>query len=125
MLWDAVTGAKLETLIGHSSQIQSVAFSPDGQLLATGSEDNTAKIWAVATGQEVLSLPGSAGGVAGVAFSALDNGAQLVVASNDGVVRVFQLRIADLLALAQTRITRALTAAECQKYLHVAQCPAQ
>ena len=125
IVWDAATGTKLLTLVGHSSQIQAVSFSPDGQLLATGSEDNTAKIWAMATGQEVLSLPGSAGGVAGVVFSSLDGGAHLVVASNDGVVRAFQLRIEDLLALAQTRVTRSLTAAECQKYLHTEQCPAQ
>jgi WD40 repeat protein len=123
ILWDAAAGSKLLTLIGHSSGIQSVAFSPDGKLLATGSEDNVAKIWDVATGSEILTLPGSEGGVTGVSFSPLDNGAHLAVASADGIVRVFILQINELLALAQSRVTRPLTIEECRKYLHVDQCP--
>ena len=47
----------------------------------------------------------------------------IAVASNDGIVRVFLLRIDELLALAETRVTRSLTSAECQKYLHVEACP--
>ncbi|RPJ21855.1 MAG: hypothetical protein EHM33_25040, partial [Chloroflexi bacterium] len=125
IIWDALTGSKLLTLIGHSSQIQSVAFSPDGRLLATGSEDNTAKVWDVKTGQEILTLPGSLGAVRGVAFSPTDGGGHLVVSSGDGIARVFLLRIEELLNLAQSRVTRSLTTAECQKYLHVEQCPSQ
>ncbi|MBF8283025.1 MAG: hypothetical protein HW378_1940 [Anaerolineales bacterium] len=123
IIWDAATGSKLVTLTGHSSGIQSVAFNSKGTLLATGSEDNTAKVWDVATGEEILTLPGSGGGVKGVAFSPAYGGAYLAVASADGVVRLFLLRIDDLLALAQSRVTRSLTLEECQKYLHMAQCP--
>ena len=123
ILWDAHTGYKLSTLIGHSSGIQSVAFSLDGKYLATGSEDNAAKIWDAATGQEILTLPGSEGGVSGVGFSPSDNGAHLVVASADGIVRIFLLRIDELLALAQSRVTRPLTTEECRRYLHLDQCP--
>lgn len=123
ILWDAATGVKLLTLAGHSSQIQSVAFNSDGKLLATGSEDNTAKIWDVSTGKELLNLPGSLGGVKGVAFSPVDDFPQLVVASSDGVTRVFILSMDELLALAQSRVTRLMTTEECQKYLHVKQCP--
>jgi WD40 repeat protein len=121
-LWDSETGSPVKTLMGHSAGIQSVAFSPDGKWIATGSEDNTAKIWDASTGQEVLTLPASAGGVSGVAFRPTD-GAHLLVASGDGVVRVFLLRMEELLALAQTRVTRSLTTEECKKYLHVEQCP--
>ena len=76
-------------MAGHNSALQVVAFSSDGKIIATGSEDNTAKLWDVATGKEILTLPGSVGGVTGVAFSPLDDGAHLVVASEDGVVRIF------------------------------------
>jgi len=125
ILWDAATGTQKLALAGHSTGIQSVAFSPDGKWIATGSEDNTAKIWDVGTGQEILTLPGSSGGVYGVAFNPADPDAHLVVASNDGITRIFLLRIDELLALAETRVTRSLILAECQKYLHVEQCPSE
>ena len=113
----------LRTLSGHNSAIQSLAFSSDGNWLATGSEDNTAKIWDLQTGAEILSLPGSLGGVKGVAFSPTDGNKNLAVASTDGIVRIFLLQVDDLLTLAQSRVTRSLTAQECKKYLHVSTCP--
>jgi WD40 repeat protein len=122
-IWNAATGAELFSLTGHSAEIRLVAFSADGKLLVTGSGDNTAKIWNVETGQELLSLPGNTGGVYGAAFSPTPGDARIVVASNDGIARIFLLPINDLLSLAQTRVTRSLTTAECKEYLHVEQCP--
>jgi WD40 repeat protein/transcriptional regulator with XRE-family HTH domain len=123
ILWDAKAGSPMRTLIGHTSALQVIMFSPDGEWLATGSEDNTAKVWDVETGREIISLPGSEGGVFGVAFSPSDNGAHLAVSSGDGITRIFLLKIDELLALAQSRVTRSLTVEECKKYLHVEQCP--
>jgi len=123
ILWDAATGSQIRTLIGHNSGIFSVGFSPDGKFLATGSGDNTAKIWNVESGQEILTLPGSEGGVIGAIFSLSDNGAHLAVSSADGVVRIFLMKIDELLALSKIRTTRSLTLEECQKYLHVKTCP--
>jgi WD40 repeat protein len=124
-IWDATTGRELLTLTGHSTELRPIAFSPDGKFLATGSGDNTAKVWGVESGQELLTLPGSAGGVYGVAFSPSDHGSHLALASNDGVVRILTLQMDELLALAQSRVTRSLTSAECKKYLHVEHCPSQ
>ncbi|KAJ5520270.1 WD domain protein [Penicillium fimorum] len=61
---------ELQTLEGHSGQIQSVAFSADGQLLASGSYDNSIKLWDPATGMCRYTLEGHSDNVKSVAFSA-------------------------------------------------------
>ena len=81
------------------------------------------RLWEAATGNGVLTLPGSLGGVTDVAFNPRDGGASLAVTSTDGAVRVFLLRLPDLLALARSRVTRELSTAECQTYLHLPDCP--
>ncbi|MEH2125441.1 MAG: protein kinase [Nostoc sp.] len=54
----STTGQLLRTLSGHSSSANSVAISSDGQMLASGSRDNTIKLWEVATGREIRTLSG-------------------------------------------------------------------
>ena len=44
-IWDANTGACLQTLTGHSGGVESVAYSPDGTKIISGSWDRTVKIW--------------------------------------------------------------------------------
>jgi WD40 repeat protein len=45
-IWDTASGTELATLVGHTDRIFSVAFSPDGKTLASGSWDGTIKLWA-------------------------------------------------------------------------------
>ncbi|MGC2221365.1 MAG: hypothetical protein WA624_02820 [Methylocella sp.] len=44
-LWDAATGKEIRAFKGHEGKVLSVAFSPDGARVLTGSVDNTARLW--------------------------------------------------------------------------------
>ena len=86
-MWDAASSQELLTLRGHADSIQSVAWSPDGRRLATGSDDRTAKMWDAASGQELTTLPGHQGGVSGIAFS--PDGKRLATSSYDCTAKVW------------------------------------
>ena len=53
VIWDVSKGRLLWNLTGHSERVNSVAFSPDGSRLASGSDYKTVRIWEVATGREI------------------------------------------------------------------------
>jgi WD40 repeat protein len=44
-VWDAATGQKTLSLKGHTDAVTSVALNPDGQRLASGSKENTIRVW--------------------------------------------------------------------------------
>jgi hypothetical protein len=69
LLWQAETGAVQGRLQGHSGRPMALAFSPDGQRLATAGWDRQVKLWDVAGGQELLTLEGHTDGVLGLAFA--------------------------------------------------------
>jgi WD40 repeat protein/serine/threonine protein kinase len=86
-VWDTVTGKELFTLSGGGL---GVAFSPDGKLLASGSQEGTVTIWDVGTGNVLLTLSGHAGAVPAVAFSR--DSRRLATASADHTVKVWDVR---------------------------------
>ncbi len=120
-LWDVSSGTKLRQFTGHGGLVFRVAFSRDGRWLVTASFDKFAKVWDVQTGQEIATLYGNAGNVFGAALS--PDGRRLATAGGDGTMRIYTLDLAELIGQARARVPRALTAEECQRYLHVETCP--
>jgi WD40 repeat protein len=86
-LWDAATGGKIKSFSGHTGQILSVAFSPNGQQLLTGSVDATAILWNPSTGGIIRAFAGHTCAVTSVAFG--PDGSQLATGSADGTTRVW------------------------------------
>jgi DNA-binding beta-propeller fold protein YncE len=69
----------------HPNAAYAVAYSPDGERLATASLDNSVKLWNAGTGEELARLRGHGDGVCGVAFST--DGKKLFSASLDMSLR--------------------------------------
>jgi len=120
-IWDLESGKERVTLRGHNAFVAQAAVSPDGSRVATTSDDGTTKLWDSATGRELLTLLGHKSLVFGVAFS--PDGRLLATASPDGTVALHLLPIDEFRELARKRVTRSLTEAECQQYLHLDGCP--
>ena len=76
------------TLHGHTHIVRAIAYSPDGTRIATGSDDNTAKIWDVDSGRELLTVEHSAW-IRTVDFS--PRGDLLLTASDDHTARVWDV----------------------------------
>jgi WD40 repeat protein len=57
-IWDVTKGKPLQTLTGHSGVVNSVAFSPKGELLASKSNDKTIRLWDVTTGKSLKIFTG-------------------------------------------------------------------
>jgi WD40 repeat protein/serine/threonine protein kinase len=87
-LWDVRTGALARTWPGHATWVSALAFSPDGSMLASGSEDQNARLWTVSTGSLVRTLEGHGDEVNLVAFS--PDGERLVTGSV-GELRIWEV----------------------------------
>ncbi|MEK8016451.1 MAG: TIR domain-containing protein, partial [Candidatus Parabeggiatoa sp.] len=88
-IWDATSGQRLHTLIGHTNTVNHVVFSPDGKRLATTSDD-TARLWEVKSGKPLATLSGHTDRVTHAAFS--PSGNLLATASWDNTARLWEVK---------------------------------
>ncbi len=86
------TKPELVLQTGHSKQVEAVIFSPENGWAASGSFDNTIKIWEVESGRELRSLSGHSNAVKALACST--DGKWLASGGNDGTVRIWDVESA-------------------------------
>ena len=80
-------------LVGHAKEVWQIRWSPNGDRVATASEDKTARVWDAGGGREVLRIEKHAAKVYGVAFS--HDGTTLVTSGADGAVRLWDATTGD------------------------------
>jgi WD40 repeat protein len=86
-MWDALTGMLLLTMEGHDALVDTLAISPDGNRLVSGSYDKTIRVWDAVTGERLVVLSGHTSVVRAVAIS--PDGRRIVSGSADDTMRVW------------------------------------
>jgi hypothetical protein len=94
-LWQVQPGEHREYLLDHETWLNGIAFSPDGELVATVAEDALINLWQVSDGSLVRTIESPSGGATSVDFS--PNGKLLAVSTWDGVVHLWQVSNGSLL----------------------------
>jgi WD40 repeat protein len=112
---DAATGAVLLEMAGHASAVRQVRVSADGRLALSASDDGSARLWDLASGEPVRTFAGHDGRpVTSIAIS--PDGQSVALGSSDGTVIITAISQEVLVADSCARLTRDLTAEERTAY---------
>ena len=84
----AIQGSTLFSYHSHSDKVKSVAWSPDGAYLVSGSVDKTVQVWEAGTGDHLFTYTGHSEAVNAVAWS--PDGKLIASASNDSTIQVWE-----------------------------------
>ena len=105
IIWDATSGVRLKTLLGHQANINSAQYSPDGTKIVTsaggewvdlqGKQDHTAKIWDANSGVLITTLTGHTRGVLLAQFS--PDSKKIITASFDETVKIWDANTGKLI----------------------------
>lgn len=93
-MWSLTTSQEICTLKGHTSRVNLIAITPDGQTLISSSEDKTVKVWNLARGQEIRTLEGNFKSVNNLAIS--PDGKTLAI-SDDNKIQLWNLITGELI----------------------------
>ena len=86
-IYDAQSGEEVSLLTEYTNRVSSVVFSPDGQTIASASDDNTIHVWDVDTGGQIKTLIGYTSDVESVAFS--PDGKMIASVYKSNIVRLW------------------------------------
>jgi WD40 repeat protein len=86
-LWDIATEKKRFDMVGHSGEIRAVAYSPRGDVVASGATDKTVNLWSTTDGTLLRSLEGFGGSIRTMCFT--PDGKTIVAAGDDEIIRRF------------------------------------
>jgi WD40 repeat protein/formylglycine-generating enzyme required for sulfatase activity len=90
MIWGARTGQKVHELTDGTGTVNSLAFSPDGRILAAGCSNGTVELWDARTRQKLQTLRGHVSSVQSVALS--PDGRTIASGAGDHVVKLWDLQ---------------------------------
>jgi WD40 repeat protein len=108
-LWDVQTGQEVRQFVGHTDQVWSVTFSPDGRYVLTGSYDLTARLWDISTGQVVRQFVGHMSALRSLAFSA--DGRRVLIGDFTAAY-LWRTELAETVAFACAQLPRDFTTDE-------------
>ena len=117
-VWDTATGERVAGLSGHSGGVNDIEFTPDGTFAITAASDRTIRVWDLDGGRSLAALETGVDAASRIGFPP---GGSALVALMPQSVKVFDCTVcvapAELLAVAQGRLTRDLTEVERRRFL--------